>query len=128
MPRISPLSRWEMDVVRIVWEIGPATVREIHERVSEFREVDFSTVQTYLRRLEGKEYLNSTLKRRSRVYVARKKPRTVIRDNVADLVERLFGGKPMPLVRHLIEEQGLDRAEIAELRKMIDALDDKKPT
>lgn len=48
------LSKWEMDVARVVWEIGPASVREVHEHLSEQREIDFTTVQTYLRRMESK--------------------------------------------------------------------------
>ena len=85
--------------------------------------MDFTTVQTYLRRLEQKEYANSTLDGRIRIYSARTRPRTVIRETVNDLVERLFGGETMPLVRHLIEDRGIDDQEIAELRKLIDKLD-----
>lgn len=117
------LSKGEMEVARVLWEIGPAAVREIHEAVLKERECDFATVQTYLRRMEAKGYATSRLEGRVRIYAAKARPKTVIRDTVDDLVERLFGGETMPLVRHLIEERGIGAADIAELRKLVDALD-----
>ena len=116
------LSKGEMEVARALWEVGPATVREVFESFPAQR-MDFSTVQTYLRRLESKAYASSKLKGRVRIYSARAKARTVIRETVDDLVQRLFGGETMPLVRHLIEERGIGKTEIAELRELINELE-----
>ena len=117
------LSKGEMEIARTLWDIGPATVREIHESVSEHKSIDFSTVQTYLRRIESKGYASSKLKGRVRTYSSKTKPGTVIRETVDDLVDRLFGGEAMPLVRHLVEDRGIDAAELAELRDLIDRLE-----
>lgn len=114
-----------MEVARALWEHGPATVRAIHDAIPPDRTMDFATVQTYLRRLETKGYASSRLEGRTRIYAARTKPRTVIRETVDDLVERLFGGEAMPLVRHLIEERGMDREQLAELRALIEQLDEE---
>ncbi len=117
------LSKGEMEVARILWRIGPAGVREIHSAVAADRSMDFATVQTYLRRLESKGYASSQLKGRMRIYSAKTKPRTVIRETVNELVERLFGGETMPLVRHLIEERGIRAEDLDELRHMLDRLE-----
>ncbi|MCC7335625.1 MAG: BlaI/MecI/CopY family transcriptional regulator [Pirellulaceae bacterium] len=117
------LSKWEMDVARIVWEIGPASVREVHERLAQQREIDFTTVQTYLRRMESKGYLNSKLQGRIRIYSARTRPGTVIREIVNDLVDRLFGGELMQMMRHLIEDHSVDSDDIAELRSLVEQLE-----
>lgn len=117
------LSKGEMDVARVLWDIGPANVREVHEKLSAQRDIEIATVQTYLRRLESKGYASSQLKGRARVYSAKAKPRTVIRETVDDLVDRLFGGDSMPLVRHLIEDRGIERKDLDELRDLIDRLD-----
>ena len=117
------LSKGEMEIARLLWEIGPATVREVFEAIPSSRKMDFSTVQTYLRRLESKGHANSRLDGRVRVYSARTKPRTVIRETVDDLVQRLFGGETMPLVRHLIEERGMGADDIAELRSLVEQLE-----
>lgn len=120
------LSKGELEIVRALWEIGPATVRQIHGKVSEGREIDFATVQTYLRRLESKGYASSKLDGRLRIYSAKTKPQAVIRATVDDLVTRLFGGSAMPLVRHLIEDGDISGVEIAELRQLIDRLESAK--
>lgn len=118
------LSKSEMEIARILWDIGPASVREVHEAVNEERALDFTTVQTYLRRIETKGYASSRLQGRIRVYTAKTRPKTVIRQTVDDLLQRLFGGEAMPLMRHLIEEGKVDSAELSELRELIDEMDD----
>ncbi len=54
MAKRQGMSKGEMDVARVLWEIGPAPVRKIHAALSADLEIDFATVQTYLRRLEAK--------------------------------------------------------------------------
>lgn len=117
------LSKGEMEIARTLWEIQPATVRQVFEAIPKSRKFDFSTVQTYLRRLESKGHANSKLEGRVRIYSARTRPQTVIRETVDDLVQRLFAGETMPLVRHLIEERGIDEEGISELRSLIDRLE-----
>ncbi len=117
------LSKSEMEVARVLWEIGPATVREIFEALGAERAANFATVQTYLRRIESKGYATSTLVGRVRTYSASARPRTVIRDAVGELVDRLFGGQSLPLVRHLIEQSEIDAEGLAEIRKLIDELE-----
>ena len=118
------LSKGEMEVARTLWQVGPAAVRTIHEAMNREKPIDFATVQTYLRRLESKGYSSSKLEGRIRIYSAKTRAKTVIRDTVNDLVERLFGGETMPLVRHLIEERDIRPEDLAELREMIERLDD----
>lgn len=117
------LSKGEMEVARILWEKAPASVRQIHEALPADRQMDFATVQTYLRRLESKGYAKSTLDGRIRIYAARTKALTVIRETVDDLVNRLFAGETMPLMRHLIEDRGIDGKGLCELRELLDRLE-----
>ena len=114
------LSKGEMDVARVLWELGSASVRQVHEALLEDREIDFTTVQTYLRRLETKGYARAKLEGRVRIYAPRVKPRTVIRETVDDLIERLFGGEAMPLMKHLIEDRGISEEDLSQLRKLLD--------
>ena len=123
MTERQPISKGEMEIARALWEISPATVRAVFESLPNNRKIGFSTVQTYLRRLETKGYVTSSLDGRVRVYASRTKARTVIRETVDYLVQRLFGGETMPLMRHLIEERGVDEKSLAELRELIDRLE-----
>lgn len=117
------LSKGEMEVARVLSDLKRATVREVHESFPAERTIDFTTVQTYLRRLEAKGYVTAELDGRTRVYTPRVKLRTVIRETLDDLIDRLFGGDALPLVRHLIEERGVSDDELAELRRLIDRLE-----
>lgn len=127
MPPARPeLSKSELEIARLVWDLGEATVRQIHESLPDDRTVDFTTVQTWLRRLEQKGYLKTRLQGRLRVYSPRVRPRTVIRETVEDLVGRLFAGDSMPLMQHLIEDRGMTPEEIARLRALLDRLEQEK--
>jgi BlaI family transcriptional regulator, penicillinase repressor len=117
------LSRGEMEVARILWDLGTATVRQVHDAFPPNRKMDFSTVQTYLRRLEGKGYARAKLEGRTRVYSPKIKPAIAIRDTLGDLVDRLFGGKAFSLVRHLIEDQGISDEDFAQLQQLVKRLE-----
>jgi BlaI family transcriptional regulator, penicillinase repressor len=117
------LSKGEMEVARVLWELGQGTVREVHEAFPADRPIDFATVQTYLRRLESKGYIASQLRGRAAVYTPKIQPRKVIGQTIDELIDRLFGGEAMPLVRHLIEDRGITDEELAELRALVDRLE-----
>jgi BlaI family penicillinase repressor len=117
------LSKGELEVARVLWELKKATVREVFEAIPVDRGLEFATVQTYLRRLESKGYVKADLDGRVRVYSPRVRPATVIRETVGDLVDRLFAGETLPLMRHLIEDRRVSADELAELRDLIDRME-----
>lgn len=117
------LSKGELEVARVLWELKKATVREVFEAIPADRGLEFATVQTYLRRLESKGYVKADLDGRVRVYSPRVRPATVIRETVGDLVDRLFAGETLPLMRHLIEDGRISADELAELRDLIDRME-----
>lgn len=119
------LSKAEMEVARIVWDLKQATVREVLQALPEDRQIDYKTVQTFLRRLEAKGYLSSHRNGRSLIYSACVRPTLVIKETVKDFVGRLFDGEALPLVEHLIREQGMNNDEIHRLRNMLDNLDEE---
>ncbi len=117
------LSKAEMEVARIVWDLQEATVRQVLETLPSRRKIDFSTVQTYLRRLEQKGYLRAKRQGKTMVYRARVRPESVIRETVDDLVNRLFDGQTIPLLHHLIHGRSISDEELGQLRAMIDQLE-----
>ena len=123
MPARPALSKGEMEIARVLWELRKATVREVYEALPAQRQMDFATVQTYLRRLDTKGYVKAELDGRTRVYTPRVRPATVIRETVGDLVDRLFGGETLSLMRHLIEDGQITDEDLTELRQLIDRLE-----
>jgi len=125
MAKRPALSKAEIEVARVLWELESASVRQVHDAISKDREIDFATVQTYLRRLESKGYAKTRLDGRVRIYSPKVRPTTVIRETVNDLIDRLFAGDTMPLMRHLVDDGKVTSKELSELRKRINELDKK---
>lgn len=113
----------ELEVARIVWGLGGATVREVLDALPEDRRLDFKTVQTYLRRLEAKGYLKTHRKGRSNVYRPIVRPGQVIAEMTDDLLNRLFDGQVLPLFQHLVNHRGLSGDEVRQLRDLLDRLE-----
>jgi predicted transcriptional regulator len=120
MPRRQAISRGELDVARAVWRLGEATVGQVFEALAERKQIDYSTVQTYLRRLESKGYLKTKRQGRNKVYRPRVGAGQVIRETIDDLVDRLFDGQPLGLWQHLIEERGITTEETQQLRQLLE--------
>ncbi len=118
--KLPELSKGEMEVARVLWELKRATVRQVHDTMPAEREMDFTTVQTYLRRLEAKGYAKTKLEQRVRVYTPSVQPERVIRRTIDDFVDRLFGGDAIPMVKHLIESHDISKEDLAKLRQLLD--------
>jgi predicted transcriptional regulator len=117
-----PLAKSELEIARIVWELGEATVREVHEALPKERELDFWTVQTYLRRLRDKGYLTATRRGQGNIYCPAVQPGTVIGELTDDFLDRLFDGEALPLLQHLIDARRLTAADIDGLQRRLDEL------
>ncbi len=120
MAKRAACSKAELEIARIVWDLNGATVRQVLESLPAQRRLDYKTVQTYLRRLEVKGYLQSRRDGKTSVYTPRVRPAQVIRETVGDLVDRLFGGEAMPLVEQLISDRKLSQDDLEKLRQLID--------
>jgi BlaI family transcriptional regulator, penicillinase repressor len=123
MARRPALSKAEMEVARIVWNLGEASVREVFSAFPPRRKIDFNTVQTYLRRLETKGYLRNRRQGRNLVYRSRVRADQVIRETIDDLVNRLFDGQVVPLLHHLIRDRSIGEEDLGKLRRMIGQLE-----
>jgi BlaI family penicillinase repressor len=126
MPKRPPLAKSELELARIVWRLGEATVRQVLAELPRERGLDFATVQTYLRRLEAKGYLRVRQQGRTNVYSSRVEPDRVVGEVVRDFLDRVFDGRPLPLVQQLISDRGLSDEEIDELQRTLDQLKERK--
>jgi BlaI family transcriptional regulator, penicillinase repressor len=123
MGRKPRLSQGELEVARVLWSLGEATPRQVFEAYPNQRNVDFTTVQTFLRRLEAKGYIQARREGKVKHYRPRVQPTKVIGQTIDDFVERVFDGESLPLVRYLIHDRGMSQSDIDELRKLLDRLE-----
>jgi predicted transcriptional regulator len=116
LPAVSPA---ETQVLRIVWETGEATVQDVCDRLPAERNIAYATVQTLLRRLEKKGYLNHHNQCRAHVFFPAVKSEEVIKRTVTDFLDRLFGGDAIPLVQYLAEHGKIDADDIEKLKALL---------
>ena len=126
MAKRAALPKSELEIARIVWELGEATVRQVQESLPDERALDFWTVQTYLRRLKAKGYLKTRREGRSNVYSPRVAADRVVSEVVEDFLDRLFDGEALPLFQHLIHDRGLSDEELDHLQQTLDELRRRK--
>lgn len=118
-PRSSTLTDPELEIMKIVWQLKKATVREVYEVILKRRKIAYTTVMTMMKILERKEYLKKSLEERAYVYQATRPRNEVIKAMVAEFVNRVFNGATQPLLVHLIEDRGISERELEEIRRMI---------
>ena len=114
-PAMSPA---ETEVLRLVWQSREATVQQVYDALPANRKVTYVTVATLLRRLEHKGYLRHRVRGKAFLYVPAAKEEDVVRRTISDLVERLFGGNPVPLMQHLARHSGITDEDIERLKKL----------
>jgi BlaI family transcriptional regulator, penicillinase repressor len=127
-PRQNDLGTAEFEVLKALWQLGPATVRDVLSALEGAgRHIAYTTVQTMLTRLEQKNFVRSDKSGPAFVYRAVVSRERLSRSRLKKLVDQLYDGAAGPLVLELVRTQHLDPAEIEELQKLIERLDQKRP-
>src|SRR5438876_8603876 len=125
--RRSPISETELDILKVLWEHGPGTVREINVLLrSQGRRWAYTTVLTLLQRLEAKGCVASDKSRLAHVFRPALTRDKLLRQRLKDLANQLCEGTATPLVLALVEGQRFTAAEISQFRQLLDHLEIKK--
>ncbi len=114
------LGRVQLKIMRVLWDRGRATAREITDVLNEEEFTAHSTVQTLLRKLEGKGSAAHDLEDRTFVFYPLVEEKRVAQNATRELIERVFGGEAAGLVAYLLKEEKIPRKELESLRKLID--------
>ena len=114
------LTAQELAIMKVVWRLGPATVRDVYQDLLESRHIAYTTVMTMMNILEAKGYLKKEKADRAHRYRPARPERTVISSMVREFVNRVFDGAPRPLLLHLVKDDRLTASERKELRHLID--------
>ena len=117
--RLPALSPSETEILRLVWQVGKATVQEVCDSLPARRKIAYATVQTLLRRLEKKGYLKHDIRGKAHVFFPAVKQEAVIKRSVGDFIERLFGGDPIPLMQYLAEHGKIGAEDIEKLKRLV---------
>jgi predicted transcriptional regulator len=116
----------ELALLQVLWERGPSTVRAIHEALRSEKDTTYTTTLKILQNMTEKGLVQRDESRRSHVYRAALQAEQTQRQLVRDLLQRVFRGTPGKLVLHALSEEQPTREELAEIRKLIDALETRQ--
>ena len=122
--RQPPISETEMDVLKVLWEHGPATVRQVNAVLRRRgRRYAYTTVLTLLQRLEAKGHVRSDKGGVAHVFSAAVSRDGLLRSRLDELADELCDGTATPLVQALVEGHRLTPEDIDQLRRLLDQLD-----
>jgi BlaI family transcriptional regulator, penicillinase repressor len=119
-PRPTPA---ELEILRLLWENGPSTVREIQERMEQQRPTGYTTALKLLQIMTDKGLVRRDETARAHVYAAGAPQDQTQRQLVRDLLDRAFGGSATKLVMHALSARKTSRAELKRIREMLDRLE-----
>jgi BlaI family transcriptional regulator, penicillinase repressor len=108
----------ELDVMGVLWELGPSTVAEVQAALSV--ELAYTTVLTVLRTLEAKGHVAHDEEGRAHRYYPLVERAEAGASAVGRLVRKLFRGSPELLLTHLVAERGLTREQLEGIRALLD--------
>jgi BlaI family transcriptional regulator, penicillinase repressor len=114
----------EADILAVLWRLGPATVREVHDALG--KDCDYNTTLTQMRLMAEKGLLARSERFRSHVYEPATSKNQMQTKIAGDLLKRIFGGSPTGLIMSALGAQSTTSEERAEIRRMLDELDGKK--
>jgi predicted transcriptional regulator len=118
------LGEAELQVLKALWDAGPATVREVMNRLHEGgKRVAYTTVLTFLTRLEQKGFVRADKSDLAYVYRAVVSRSQVTRSRLKEVIDALFDGEAAPLVLQLMKTERFSANELAELQKHIEQLE-----
>ena len=114
------LTEVELELMSIIWKRGEAAVNDVLESLPEGRHLAYTSVSTILRILEQKEVLKSRKEGRGHVYVPLLRKEDYEAKTVRHVVDKVFDGTPVSLVRQLLSTVALSESELGELRKLLE--------
>lgn len=120
----STLTPQELAIMKVIWRLDKATVRDVYEAMRENRTIAYTTVMTMMRVLEEKGYLERELVDRAHVYRPAKPRQQVLGAMVRDFVDRVFDGASDSLLLHLAKDNRLSEDQRRIVEKLIAGSDD----
>ncbi|HNG95976.1 MAG TPA: BlaI/MecI/CopY family transcriptional regulator [Acidobacteriota bacterium] len=110
----------ELQLLKILWERGPSTVREVHEALNQPKPTMYTTVLKTLQIMAEKGLVRRDENQRAHVYEAAIERESTQRKLVFDLLDRVFDGSARQLVLHALSSRRASSTELAEIRKFLD--------
>jgi predicted transcriptional regulator len=110
----------ELEILHVLWGLGPSTVRKVHEALSEKKPIRYTTVLKLLQIMTSKGTVRRNEDQRAHVYEACLPAEKTKRQLAADVLQRVFEGSASELMMHALEGRKTSKKEIEQLRRVLD--------
>ncbi len=109
----------ELEILSVLWEQGPITVKEVHEVINKQKPTLYTTILKHLQIMQEKGLVARDEHSKAHIYRAVAAKKETQKNLVSDLLERVFRGSAAQLVQHVLESKSASPEELKEIRKMI---------
>ncbi|HLJ51416.1 MAG TPA: BlaI/MecI/CopY family transcriptional regulator [Bryobacteraceae bacterium] len=110
----------ELEILTVLWSLGPSTVRDVYEAISRRRTAQYSTILKFMQIMSEKGLVRRDETQRAHVYQAARPREWTQRQLAGDLLERAFSGSAKSLLMGALSAKKASKEELAELRELLD--------
>lgn len=116
----------ELQILRILWQDGPSIARHIHDSLQEFKETTYSTTVKMLSVMLDKGLLKRDDDVRPQIYRPSVPQQRTQRRMLGNLIDKVYDGSAAKLMLHALSSKKATPEEIAEIRRLLDQMEDKQ--
>ncbi len=109
----------ELEILHVLWERGPSTVREVHQTLNEKRPIGYTSVLKLMQIMTAKGTVRRNEEQRAHVYEAVQPEEKTKRDLALDVLQRVFDGSASELMMHALAGHKASKEEIDEMRRLL---------
>ena len=109
----------ELEILHVLWERGPSTVREVHQALSDKRPIGYTSVLKLMQIMTAKGTLRRNEEQRAHVYEAVQTAEKTKRQLALDVLQRVFDGSASQLMMHALADRKASKEEVDELRRLL---------
>jgi BlaI family transcriptional regulator, penicillinase repressor len=109
----------ELEILQVLWERGPSTVREVHEALSAKRPIGYTSVLKFMQIMTVKGTVRRNEEQRAHVYEAVQPAAKTKRQLAMDVLQRVFDGSASDLMMHALAGRKASKEEIEEMRRLL---------
>ena len=118
----------ELDILRVLWDLGPSTVRDVHTTLQRQREIGYTTVLKLMQIMAAKGLVARDETARAHVYQAKVAREQTQRQLVGHLLDRAFGGSDAKLMMQALSGRKASAEELAQMLQMLADFEQGKET
>jgi predicted transcriptional regulator len=115
----------ELHILRTLWELGPSTVREVHNRMAESKETGYSTTVKMMLVMLEKRLVKRNESVRPQIYRAATSQKNTQKRMLKEMIQKVYDGSTKSLLLQALSSARTSPEDIAEIRKLIDEMSDE---